>query len=120
MAVWVAHGLFSGVLAPGAFAMLGDRDGGGARSMGVSGALIAVSAIAGPRAAGVISEWWGFTAAFTASGTLMLLAGAAFWMLAPQSSEPEIAQKEDEPPAARVIKNPALPFAHMATLAMVF
>ena len=46
-----AHGLFAGVLAPGAFAMLGDRERSQrVRSMGMSGSLIAVSAVIGPTA----------------------------------------------------------------------
>ena len=88
------HGLFAGVLAPGAFAMLGDRAGSQrVRSMGVSGSLIAVSAVIGPPLAGGIREALSFEAVFATSATLMLLAAAAFWILVPGSarsaSEPE-------------------------------
>ena len=75
------HGLAAGVLAPGAFAMLGDQAGRHhTRSIGLSGALIAVSAVIGPPVAGVIRDLWGFGAVFTTSGTLMLLAAAVFWV----------------------------------------
>ena len=73
LALRAFHGLVAGVLAPGAFAMLGDRMTlHHTRSIGMSGALIAVSAVIGPPLAGFIRDLWGFGAVFTTSGTLML------------------------------------------------
>ena len=79
LALRAFHGLVAGVLAPGAFAMLGDRMTlHHTRSIGMSGALIAVSAVIGPPLAGFIRDLWGFGAVFTTSGTLMLLAAVVF------------------------------------------
>ena len=84
LALRAFHGLAAGVLAPGAFTMLGDHTTGHhTRSIGMTGALIAVSAVIGPPVAGVIRDLWGFGAVFTTSGTLMLLAAVVFWVRAP-------------------------------------
>ena len=84
LALRAFHGLAAGVLAPGAFAMLGDRTARHhTRSIGLSGALIAVSAVIGPPVAGIIRDLWGFGAVFTTSGTLMLLAAVLFWVRVP-------------------------------------
>ena len=84
LALRAFHGLAAGVLAPGAFAMLGDRTARHhTRSIGLSGALIAVSAVIGPPVAGVIRDLWGFGAVFSTSGTLMLMAAAVFWVRVP-------------------------------------
>ena len=84
LALRAFHGLVAGVLAPGAFAMLGDRTTlHRTRSIGMSGALIAVSAVIGPPLAGYIRDLWGFGAVFTTSGTLMLLAAAVFLIKVP-------------------------------------
>ena len=94
LALRAFHGLVAGVLAPGAFAMLGDQTARHhTRSIGLSGALIAVSAVIGPPVAGVIRDVWGFGAVFSTSGTLMLLAVAVFWARVPampaDSADPE-------------------------------
>ena len=84
LALRAFHGLAAGVLAPGAFTMLGDHTTGHhTRSIGMTGALIAVSAVIGPPVAGVIRDLWGFGAVFTTSGTLMLLAAVVFWVRVP-------------------------------------
>ena len=84
LALRVFHGLAAGVLAPGAFAMLGQRQGrGDSRSMGTSGALIATCAVVGPPLAGYIRHLWSFEAVFATSATIMLLAAALFLMRAP-------------------------------------
>ena len=84
LALRAFHGLAAGVLAPGAFTMLGDHTTRHhTRSIGMTGALIAVSAVIGPPVAGVIRDLWGFGAVFTTSGTLMLLAAVVFWVRAP-------------------------------------
>ncbi|MCY4109659.1 MAG: MFS transporter, partial [Chloroflexi bacterium] len=84
LALRAFHGLVAGVLAPGAFAMLGDRTTlHRTRSIGMSGALIAVSAVIGPPLAGYIRDLWGFGAVFATSGTLMLLAAMVFLIKVP-------------------------------------
>ena len=84
LALRVFHGLAAGVLAPGAFAMLGQRQRGrDTRSMGTSGALIATCAVVGPPLAGYIRFLWSFEAVFATSATIMLLAAVLFLMRAP-------------------------------------
>ena len=84
LALRAFHGLVAGVLAPGAFAMLGDRTTlHRTRSIGMSGALIAISAVIGPPLAGYIRDLWGFGAVFATSGTLMLLAAMVFLIKVP-------------------------------------
>ena len=84
LALRAFHGLVAGVLAPGAFAMLGDRTAlHRTRSIGMSGALIAISAVIGPPLAGFIRDLWGFGAVFATSGTLMLLAAIVFLIKVP-------------------------------------
>ncbi len=84
LALRAFHGLAAGVLAPGAFAMLGDRAGRHqTRSIGMTGALIAVSAVIGPPVAAYIRDIWDFGVVFATSGTLMLLAAVLFWTLVP-------------------------------------
>ena len=84
LALRAFHGLAAGVLAPGAFAMLGDRAGRHqTRSIGMTGALIAVSAVIGPPVAAYIRDIWDFGAVFATSGSLMLLAAVLFWTLVP-------------------------------------
>ncbi len=100
MALRIFHGLAAGVLAPGAFVMLGQRQGGGhSRSMGTSGALIATCAVVGPPLAGYIRHLWGFEAVFATSGTIVLLAGAVFLLRAP--SDPKREAENGEPNLGR-------------------
>ena len=83
LALRVLHGLAAGILAPGAFTMLADRtdDDQHTRSMGLSGALISVSAVIGPLlSVGIrdaVGGEAGFAAVFATSGTLMLLSAVA-------------------------------------------
>ena len=84
LALRVFHGLAAGVLAPGAFAMLGQRQGNGSsRAMGTSGALIATCAVVGPPLAGYIRHLWGFEAVFITSASIILLAAIVFLLRAP-------------------------------------
>ena len=87
LALRAFHGLAAGVLAPGAFAMLGDRASRHqTRSIGMTGALIAVSAVIGPPVAAYIRDIWNFGAVFATSGTLMLVAAIVFWIRVPGQS----------------------------------
>ena len=87
LALRAFHGLAAGVLAPGAFAMLGDRASRHqTRSIGMTGALIAVSAVIGPPAAAYIRDIWDFGAVFATSGTLMFVAAVVFLVRVPGAS----------------------------------
>ena len=87
LALRAFHGLAAGVLAPGAFAMLGDRASRHqTRSIGMTGALIAVSAVIGPPVAAYVRDIWDFGAVFATSGTLMLVAAVVFLVRVPGAS----------------------------------
>jgi len=77
------HGLATSSLNPGAFAILGDStpDDRRARVMGVSGAVIAISAIIGPAIAGILGDRVNPGAVFVLSSSLMLIASGCFWFL---------------------------------------
>ena len=115
------HGLFAGVLAPGAFAMLGDRTGSQrVRSMGMSGSLIAVSAVLGPPLAGGIREALGFEAVFITSATLMLVAAAAFLILVPGTSHSAGVPSHDRQQMSSLARNGVLLRVFWAVLVMTF
>ena len=115
------HGLFAGVLAPGAFAMLGDRARSQrVRSMGMSGSLIAVSAVIGPLLAGIISDALSFEAVFVTSGTLMLIAAAAFLVLVPGTSHSASDPHEERQPLSSLVRNGVLLRVFWAVLVMTF
>lgn len=88
MAARAVHGLAAAMLAPGAFAILGDsaRTGGQGRVMGVSGAFIGVAAVIGPFIAGVLRDKLGPGAVFLLSATLMLGTALLFWRLFKESA----------------------------------
>ncbi len=114
------HGLAAGALAPGAFAMLGDRTRSQhARSMGASGMLIAVSAVIGPPLSGFIRELWGYAEVFYVSGALMLCAALALALLV-SDTRPDAARREPEedPPAA--LRDPVLMKVYCLVLAMTY
>ncbi len=97
LALRAFHGLAAGVLAPGAFAMLGRREGRrDSHSMGTSGALIATCAVVGPPLAGYIRHQWGFEAVFATSATILLLAAAVFLWRAPSGPEREVENGEQD------------------------
>ena len=116
-----AHGLFAGVLAPGAFAMLGDRERSQrVRSMGMSGSLIAVSAVIGPPLAGGIREMLGFEAVFATSGTLMVLAAVAFLILVPGSAHSTSEPQQDRQTVSSLARNGVLLRVFWSVLVMTF
>lgn len=115
------HGLFAGVLAPGAFAMLGDRTRSQrVRSMGMSGSLIAVSAVIGPLLAGWISVELGYKAVFTTSATLMLVAALAFLVLVPGSAHSDSGTPQDRQQVSSLARNGVLLRVFWAVLVMTF
>ena len=115
------HGLFAGVLAPAAFAMLGDRARSHrVRSMGMSGSLIAVSAVIGPPLAGGIREVLGFEAVFATSATLMLLSAGAFLILVPGSSHSISEPPQDRQTVSSLVRNGVLLRVFWSVLVMTF
>ncbi len=115
------HGLFAGVLAPGAFAMLGDRSRSQrVRSMGMSGSLIAVSAVIGPLLAGIIRESVGFEAVFVTSATLMLVAALAFLVLVPGTDHSSGEPSRDRQQVSSLARNGVLLRVFWAVLVMTF
>ena len=115
------HGLSAGVLAPGAFAMLGERSSGErVRSMGMSGSLIAVSAVLGPPLAGIIRDELGFEAVFATSATLMLMAAAMFWTMVPGTSRSPEEPPEERQPVSTLARNGVLIRVYWSVLVMTF
>ena len=115
------HGLFAGVLAPGAFAMLGDRTRSQrVRSMGMSGSLIAVSAVLGPLLSGGIREALGFEAVFATSATLMLVAAVAFLVLVPGSTHSTGEPSQDRQQVSSLARNGVLLRVFWTVLVMTF
>ena len=84
IAVRAVHGIGAAVLAPGAFTMIGDRapaDRWG-RAMGLTGALIAVAALVGPPAAGILRDTWGADAVFYVDSAILLATLITFVVIA--------------------------------------
>ena len=84
IAVRAMHGIGAAVLAPGAFSMIGDRapsDRWG-RAMGLTGALIAVAALVGPPAAGILRDMWGADAVFFVDSAVLLMTLITFLVIA--------------------------------------
>ena len=80
IAVRAVHGLGAAALTPGAFAILGDRAASGqrGRAMGLAGALIAIPAMIGPPAAGILRDAWGADSVFFVDSAFLALTLVAF------------------------------------------
>ncbi len=89
LVVRAVHGLATAVLTPGAFALIGDSAAVDrrARTMGVSGAIIAVAAILGPPLGGIARDRLGFGAPFVIGALLMAVAGLAFLIWAREAEQ---------------------------------
>ena len=122
IAVRAIHGIGAAVLAPGAFSMIGDRapsDRWG-RAMGLTGALIAVAALVGPPAAGILRDTWGADAVFFVDSAVLLMTLITFLVIARDdvpgaqqgTSAPLVASQED------TSRKPALWSAYGATFAI--
>ena len=122
IAVRAMHGIGAAVLAPGAFSMIGDRapsDRWG-RAMGLTGALIAVAALVGPPAAGILRDMWGADAVFFVDSAFLLATLITFLVIArdddpaaqAETSTPLVASQEN------TSRNPALWSAYGATFAI--
>ena len=74
------HGIGAAALTPGAFSIIGDRvapDQRG-RAMGLAGAMIAVPAMIGPPAAGILRDAWGANAVFFIDSAFLAVTLVAF------------------------------------------
>ena len=75
LAARAIHGLGAAALTPGAFAIIGDRAATEqrGRAMALAGALIAVPAMIGPPAAGLLRDAWSANAVFLADAAFMVV-----------------------------------------------
>ena len=80
MAARAVHGLGAAVLAPGAFSIIGDGapDDRRGQAMGLTGALIALAALVGPPAAGILRDAWGAGAVFLTDFALLFATMTVF------------------------------------------
>ncbi len=121
LALRAVHGVCAGMLAPGAFAMIGDRTRGQqTRTMGLSGALIAVSAVIGPALAGIVRDTWGFAAVFNISGAMMLVAALVFWLRVSDPSDRQDGPAPSEASASLVLRNRQLTLVYVTVLVMTY
>ncbi len=111
------HGLSAAVLAPGAFALIGDLASADSRlrAMGRSSAAIAFAAVVGPASAGLIASAAGFKTVFLISASLMLLTFVVFIV-----SKARVETTESRPAegASRGVAYGALAVSYVAVLAM--
>ena len=118
----LAHGLAAGSLTPGAFAMLGDRARAGhARTMGASGALIAIAAIAGFPLSALVQAIGGYEWVFRASGLAMLCAMIPFAVLArdaPKTPSEPAETPQDAPRSP--MRDAVLGMVYAVVLAMTY
>ena len=122
IAVRAMHGIGAAVLAPGAFSMIGDRapsDRWG-RAMGMTGALIAVAALVGPPAAGILRDTWGADAVFFVDSAVLLMTLITFLVIA----RDDVSTAQEGTPAPLIasheitVRKPALWSAYGATFAI--
>ena len=122
MAARAVHGIGAAVLAPGAFSIIGDRTASDrwGRAMGLTGALIAVAALIGPPAAGILRDIWGANVVFYVDCAFILITLVAFILItrddsltvSEEKSDPQTASPED------TRKKPALWSAYAAAFAI--
>ena len=122
MAARAVHGIGAAVLAPGAFSIIGDRTASDrwGRAMGLTGALIAVAALIGPPAAGILRDIWGANVVFYVDSAFILITLIAFLLIARDGS-PSVREGESEPQEATrddTRRNPALWSAYAAAFAI--
>ena len=122
IAVRAIHGIGAAVLAPGAFSMIGDRapsDRWG-RTMGLTGALVAVAALVGPPAAGILRDTWGADAVFFVDSAVLLMTLITFLFIA----RDDVSTAQEGTPAPLIasheitVRKPALWSAYGATFAI--
>jgi MFS family permease len=122
MVARAVHGLGAAVLAPGAFSIIGDRTASDrwGRAMGVTGALIAVAALIGPPAAGILRDIWSANVVFYVDSAFILITLVAFLVIArdgsPSVHEGESDSHDATPEDTR--RSPALWSAYAAAFAI--
>ncbi len=122
LAARLVHGLSAAILAPGAFAMIGDASepGNRMRLMGRSSASIAAAAVVGPLIAASLGNAVSYDAVFLLSASLMLLVFATFLISSRSVSRP-FARASQDPSAKREagrVNYPRLLIAYTAALSM--
>ena len=122
MAARAVHGIGAAVLAPGAFSIIGDRTASDrwGRAMGLTGALIAVAALIGPPAAGILRDVWGANVVFYVDSAFILITLIAFLIIARDGSPSVLEGESDSHDATRndTRRNPALWSAYAAAFAI--
>lgn len=88
LAARAVHGFATAILAPGAFAMLGDATTSARRAgvMGVSGAFIAAAAVLGPLIAGITKDSLSAEVVFVGGAFLMVVTAGVFWLWARETT----------------------------------
>ena len=122
LAARLVHGLSASILAPGAFAIIGDAstEGSRMRLMGRSSAPIAAAAVVGPLIAASLGNAVGYDAVFLLSASLMLLVFTTF-LIASRSASRPLARDGQDPSAQREagrVNYPRLIIAYTAALSM--
>ncbi|MYD50090.1 MAG: MFS transporter [Dehalococcoidia bacterium] len=122
MAARAVHGIGAAVLAPGAFSIIGDRTAADrwGHAMGITGALIAVAALIGPPAAGILRDIWGANVVFYVDSAFIVITLIAFLLIARDGS-PSVSDGESDPHDATgddARRNPALWSAYAAAFAI--
>ena len=122
MVARAVHGIGAAVLAPGAFSIIGDRTAADrwGHAMGLTGALIAVAALIGPPAAGILRDVWGANVVFYVDSAFILITMIAFLFIARDGS-PSVSEGDSDPHDAvreDTRRNPALWSAYVAAFAI--
>lgn len=80
------HGLFSGLLAPSAFALMAraSQEGRHGKTMAHTGALVGIAAIIGPASAGIISGRYGYDWIFYSIAILMIISAVLVLLFVPR------------------------------------
>ncbi len=122
IAVRAVHGIGAAVLAPGAFSIIGDRTASDrqGRAMGLTGSLIAVAALIGPPAAGILRDIWSANVVFYVDSAFMLITLTVFLLIARDVSTSSHEREPDPQTAERhtAKQRPGLWSAYAAAFAI--
>lgn len=120
--VRAAHGGAVSVVAPAAFAILGDRFPRGQRKapMGASGALIALAAIVAPAISGFLRDRLGYIGVFFFVGALLLLTAAATWRLMSPTRPDHRGHSHSPAVFLALLNRPSLLVAYLAGTVLTF
>jgi len=116
------HGIGAAVLAPGAFSIIGDQtiSSRRGRTMGLTGALIAIAALIGFPTAGILRDVWGADAVFFVDAAFVMATMLAFLVMTRETghgSERGDTDSSDGVPSA-AWRTPSLWSAYAATFAI--